>query len=199
MKILKKATSPPAYLEDEQIIALFFDRNEAAITETDRKYGSYLLSIAYNILHDPQDCEECQNDTYLNAWNSIPPAHPKLFAAYLVKIIRGLAINRWRRDRREKRIPPEATESLSDFAEFLPDTWEVNTQMNAQMIGNVINQYLRHTSQRKRYIFLSRYYSFRSIESIATALSVSTSTVKKDLQAIKAELRKKLEREGIDL
>ena len=199
MKVQRKALSSSVYLEDEQIIELFFDRNEAAIYETDRKYGKYLLSVAYHILHDERDCEECQNDTYLNAWNNIQPARPQMFAAYLVKIIRGLAINRWHRDRREKRIPPEATESLSDFAEFLPDTWDVNAQTDARVIGRVISQYLRGTSKRKRYVFLSRYYYFRPVGIIAETLGVSISTVKKDLQAIKTDLRKKLESEGIDL
>lgn len=109
-------------LHDETIIELFFARDETAITECDRKYGSYLLAVADNILHSMQDSEECRNDTYLNAWNSIPPARPFSLGAYLTKIIRGIAVNRYNRDRRERRIPPEAVDSLSDFEGFLAET-----------------------------------------------------------------------------
>ena len=195
----QQSNATSAYLEDKQIISMFFDRDEAAILETDRKYGNYLLSVAYHILHDEQDCAECQNDTYLHAWNSIPPVKPQVFVAYLVKIIRALSINKWRSDRCQKRVPPEATESLSDFADFIPDSLDIHAQTDARVIGNVINRYLRHTSKRKQYVFLSRYYYFRPITTIAEALGVSVSTVKKDLQAIKTELRKQLESEGINV
>ena len=108
------------YLSDEKIISLFWQRCEMAIVETDRKYGKYLLSIAYHILKNEADSEECQNDTYLGAWNSIPPQNPNMFAAYLAKITRGLAINRLTANTREKRIPPSKMEPLSDLEPFLP-------------------------------------------------------------------------------
>jgi hypothetical protein len=97
---------------DERIIELYWNRDEAAITETDRKYRSYLHTVAWNIVKDEQDCEECLNDTYLKTWNSIPPQRPSCLKAFLTKITRSIAIDRYRRERRQKRVPSECTLSL---------------------------------------------------------------------------------------
>jgi len=185
------------YLSDERILNLFFDRNESAITETDRKYGRYLMTVAVAILKNDADGEECKSDTYLRTWRSIPPARPQAFLSYLTKILRGIAINRWHEGRREKRIPVHAVESFEECENILPDGLSVETAMEAKTIGECIASYLRTVSERRRYIFLSRYYTLRSIAAIASTLGVSVSTVKKELQATKRELKKHLEKEGI--
>jgi len=104
-------------LGDEEIIALYWARNEEAIRETDRKYGKLLYQQAYNILHDRCDSEECQNDTYLGAWNSIPPASPTSLQTYVVKIMRKIAISRYREKTAQKRIPSEMTDCLEELLE----------------------------------------------------------------------------------
>lgn len=185
-------------LTDEAIIALFYERDESAISESNHKYGCYLLTVAYNILGNHADCEECLNDTYLNAWNSIPPAKPYSLGAYLTKIIRGIAINRYNRDRRERRIPPEAVESLSDLEDVLAvSEWE--QEEKARIIGDVISRYLRRVNRKKRYIFMARYYAVHPIGYIAEKLGISESAVKKALTAMKKDLRKELEKEGIEV
>ena len=187
---------PAEHLPDKAIVELFFARDEAAITESDRKYGSYLWTVAHNILRNDADCEECRNDTYLRAWETIPPTRPASLGGYLTKIIRGIAINRYDRDRRDRRIPPEAVESLSDFEGFLSDTPAPDEAENA-LIGEVISRYLRGCKKRRRYIFMARFYAARPVAEIAERLGVSRSAVKRELAGIRKELRNELEKEGI--
>lgn len=187
---------PDGLLPDEAIIDLFFARNEAAISESDRKYGRYLWSVAHNILHSAPDCEECQNDTYLRAWETIPPTRPVSLGGYLTKIIRGIAINRYDRDRRDRRIPPEAVESLSDFEDFLADT-PAPDETESSLIGQVISRYLRGCKKRRRYIFMARFYAMKPVAEIARQLGISESAVKRELTGIRKELRTELEKEGI--
>ena len=187
---------PDGLLPDEAIIDLFFARNEAAISESDRKYGRYLWSVAHNILHSAPDCEECQNDTYLRAWETIPPTRPVSLGGYLTKIIRGIAINRYDRDHRDRRIPPEAVESLSDFEGFLADT-PAPDETESSLIGQVISRYLRGCKKRRRYIFMARFYAAKPVAEIARQLNISESAVKRELTGIRKELRTELEKEGI--
>ena len=182
-------------MSDDLIIEMYLARDEQAITETDKKYGRYLFSIAQNVLKNSYDSEECRNDTYLRAWNSIPPTRPINFSAYLARIIRNLSINKWKNSRRDRRVPPEIVDPLSDFEGFLPD----DVAIESEKISEAINGYLRFTTERRRYIFMSRYFLIRRPSVIADALRVSESTVKKELAAIKQELRDYLKKEGIDV
>ena len=196
MKTKDKTSVTTQIASDEAILALFFDRDESAITETDRKYGKYLLAIAYNILRDREDSKECQNDTYLRIWNSIPPERPRAFSAYLAKIIRGLAINRLRDARRKKRIPPELIHSLSELESVLPAQID---EEQSRLIAQEISAFLRGENENGRYIFMSRYFYMRPIAHVADTLGVSQSTVKKRLYSMKEKLRDTLEKEGISL
>lgn len=184
------------HLPDEAIVELFFARDETAITESDRKYGPYLWTVAHNILRNDADCEECRNDTYLRAWETIPPTRPVSLGGYLTKIIRGIAINRYDRDRRDRRIPPEAVESLSDFEGFLADT-PAPDEAESALIGEVISRYLRRCKKRRRYIFMARFYAMKPVAEIAEGLEISESSVKRELAGIRKELRTELEKEGI--
>lgn len=195
---LTRKKDPDGLLTDEAIVDLFFSRDEAAITESDRKYGSYLWTVAHNILHSDLDCEECRNDTYLRAWETIPPTRPVSLGGYLTKIIRGIAINRYDRDRRDRRIPPEAVESLSDFEGFLADT-PASDEAESALIGEVISRYLRSCKKRRRYVFMARFYAMKPVAEIAERLGVSQSSVKRELAGIRKELRSELEKEGITL
>ena len=187
---------PAEHLPDEAIVELFFARDETAITESDRKYGPYLWTVAHNILRNDADCEECRNDTYLRAWETIPPTRPVSLGGYLTKIIRGIAINRYDRDRRDRRIPPEAVESLSDFEGFLADT-PAPDETESALIGDVISRYLRGCKKRRRYIFMARFYAMKPVAEIAEGLEISESSVKRELAGIRKELRTELEKEGI--
>lgn len=193
MGFLRK-TKPP--LEDEKIIELYFSRDERAIDETDYKYRKYLSAIAYNLLHDSRDTEECLNDTYLGAWNAIPPARPNVLKAFLTTVMRRTAIRRYHEKARKKAIPTEMTVSLSELEDFVSDKDDVTEALDTARLSQTINNFVRSLSERRRFIFISRYYLSAPIDRIAYELRVSRSTVNKELAAIKEALKEKLESEG---
>ena len=183
-------------ISDEKIIELYFKRDERAITETDAKYRKFLFSIAYNILHDTCDCEECLNDTYKDTWNSIPPARPSLLQAFLAAIMRRTAIDLYKTKTRQKRISSEFTVSLSEIEDFISNKDDTFSSVDENELGRVISDFLRSLSQRRMYIFMSRYYIFRPINEISKLLGCSESTVNKEIATIKQQLKEKLEKEG---
>ena len=183
-------------MADAKIIELFWKRDEKAIEETDFKYKNYLYSIAYNVLHDRLDCEGCVNDTYLDAWNSIPPAKPTVLQAFLATIVRRTAIDCYKARNRQKRVASELTVSLSEVEDFISGDSDVYTEIDAKELGRVISDFIRSLSERRMYIFMSRYYLYRPIAEIAKILDCSESTVNKEIATIKVELKAKLEKEG---
>ena len=183
-------------LDDSRIVELYFLRSEEAIKQTDKKYGSYLLAVAYNILHNRQDGEECLNDTYIGAWNSIPPTRPKILRVFLTAIMRKTALECYRMKNRKKRIPSDMICSLSELDDVITNENDPQEAYNIKELGECINAYVHSLSERRMYVFVARYYFFRSLEDIAEALSVSKSTVSKEIAAIKVGLRQKLESEG---
>ena len=188
-----------AAMSDEQIVELYWRRDERAIRETDRKYQHFLLTVAHNILRDAQDCEECLNDTYLGAWNAIPPTRPKVLQAFLATIMRRTAIDRYKAGKRQKRIDSELTVALSEVEEFLADGSDPAAELDAHELGRVISEFIRALPRRRRYIFMGRYYMARPIGEIARLLGCSESTVNKEIAAIKRDLKEKLEKEGYSL
>ena len=186
-------------LSDEDIIELYWRRSERAIAETDTKYGKYLFTIAYNILHDRLDSEECLNDTYMKTWNAIPPAKPRLLKALLARITRNTAIDRYDAEKRQKRVPAELCESLADFEGFLSDGTSLDNILEAQAIGRIITDYLDSVSARRQYLFMSRYYFMIPTRRIAEKLRISQSSVQKELASMKKALRIRLQKGGIDL
>lgn len=196
---LQKQTSPRTPLPDEAIVTLYWNRDETAIEETDFKYKNYLFSVLRNLLADPMDCEECLNDTYLGAWNAIPPTKPAVLKAFLTTVARRAAIKRYHKARKKTAIPSELTVSLSELEDFLSDGGEAESDLDAATLGKVISEFLYSLDKRKRYIFMSRYYVAVSIEKIARELKVSRSTVNKELAAIRKSLKAKLESEGYRL
>ena len=182
-------------MEDEKIIELYWRRDESAIRETDRKYRKYLFSIAYNIVHDKLDCEECLNDTYIGVWNAIPPSKPRVLKAFLTVIMRRTAIKRYHRKARQSAVPSEMTVSLTEIEAFLSENNEIDEEVDTKKLGNIINEFVYSLSDRRRFIFISRYYMSESIDTISYELSLSRSTVNKELVAIRNALREKLESE----
>ena len=193
----KKAARLP--LGDDGIIALYFARDEKAIEETDFKYRKYLFSVVYNVLRDRLDCEECLNDTYLGAWNAIPPSRPRALKAFLTVIARRVAIKRYHSNSRRNMIPSEMTVSLSELEDFLADGDEVEAGFDAQRLGKVISDFALSLSERRQFIFMSRYYMAEPIDTIAKDLKLSRSMVNKELAAIRKALKEKMESEGYSI
>lgn len=182
-------------LDDAALISLFNHRDERALWECERRYRSFLLSVAQEILRDRRDSEECLNDTLLRAWNAIPPAQPRSLRAYLTKIIRHLAIDRIRRQESAGRVARSALVALEELENFLPDR-EQEGLAAQESLRRILNDFLASCSPRQRYIFMSRYYMTRSSAQIAQLLCVSTSTVRKELAKMKQKLRMMLHKEG---
>ena len=188
-----------ATMSDVQIVELYWQRNEQAIKETDIKYKKFLLSVAYNIVHDTCDSEECLNDTYIGAWNSIPPARPTLLQSFLATIMRRTAIDCYKARKRQKRIASELTVSLSEVEDFIAYDDDMYSETDAKELGRVISDFVRSLPDRRMYIFMSRYYFARPIKEIAKLLDCSESTVNKEIAFIKCELKEELEKEGYSI
>ncbi len=188
-----------AGIADEKIVELYWARDERAIKETDVKYGKYLFTIAYNILHDRLDCEECVNDTYLGTWNSIPPARPTVFHVFLSRITRNISINRYKKEHAAKRIPGELLVSLEELEESAPLPSMEEDDEAVRLLSRIFNEFVATLSHREEFVFVCRYYYSDKVDTIAKMLEVDTRTVYRDLEKIKSGLREKLESEGYSI
>ncbi len=186
-------------MSDADIIELYWQRDEQAIKETDIKYKSFLLSVAQNIVHDVRDSEECLNDTYVGAWNAMPPARPTVLQAFLATIMRRVAINRYKANRRHKRVASELTVSLSDLGDMLADEDDVSAEMQAKELAAAISRYVRALPDRQTVIFVGRFYMADPLMKIAQEVGCSLATVKREIATIKSGLKKHLESEGYHL
>lgn len=196
--LMKKVlyTQPREILSDEEIIELYWNRNEFAILETDKKYKNYLHCIAYNILHNELDCEECLNDTYLGTWNAIPPTRPTIFQIFLSKIMRNTAIVRYRRNNAYKRIPSEMTVSLDELGDCIPYHESAEEDYQIKELAKLISDFLRSLPERSAFVFIARYYCSDKISDIAQMLHISESTVFRELNSIRKKLKELLIKEG---
>ena len=194
---MSRSYDKDAFLTDKQIIDLYWHRDESAIEETDKKYGRMLFRIAYNLLSDRMDCEECKNDTYVRVWNSVPPTRPLVLPAYLTEIIRRVAINKYKQKKSQRRVPSELTVSMDELRDSLQNEASLVGERDAEEIGKVINAFLREIPERRRYIFIERFYFAEPVEEIATELSVSVATVYREIERIRKDLKVYLERNDI--
>ena len=181
---------------DEEIIELYWARDEQAIKETDIKYGRYLFTIAYNILHDRMDCEECVSDTYLGAWERIPPARPTVFHVFLSRITRNISVNRYKKDHAARRIPGELLVSLEELESSGAVLATEEDEEAVKLLSRVFNEFVKTLSEREEFVFVCRYYYSDRVDTIAKMLEVDARTVFRDLEKIKNELRRRLESEG---
>ncbi len=186
-------------MNDQKIIALFWERNESAISATAEKYGNYCHTIAYNILYSHFDAEECVNDTYLGAWNSIPPQKPNNLTAYLGKITRNLALNRYKVRSAAKRGGGQVEIALSELENCVPDSTRVEQVAEEALVVSVLNRFLYKQSKTKRNVFLCRYWYLYSIAKIADLFDMSESKVKALLFRMRNDLKKTLQKEEIYL
>lgn len=186
-------------MDDLQIVELYWERSESAIASTAEKYGRYCHSIAFNILRDDSDAEECVNDTYLGAWNSIPPQRPNRLQAYLGRITRNSALNRYKRSAAEKRGGGQVELALSELEMCVPQGMSVEETVENRLIAASIDRFLFSKSREKRGIFVRRYWYLSSIKEIAGDFGMSESKVASMLMRMRSELKKHLEKEEIRL
>lgn len=185
-------------MRDEQIVALYWDRNEDAIQETARKYGAYLSKIAYNVLSDFEDSEECVNDTYLKAWNSMPTHRPSVLSSYLGKIVRQLSIDVFRKKRAQKRYASEYALSLSELGDSFSDSHDTAEEVDAVLLDEAINTFLRSLSEEARNTFIGRYYFFDSLKEVAGYCGMPEAKAKSMLYRTRQGLKAYLEEEGFE-
>jgi len=183
-------------MEDEAIVSLYWDRDERAIQETEEKYDRYLTKIACNILNNTEDSRESVNDTYLAAWESMPPHKPSALSAYLAKLTRRISIDRFRYRTREKRMASEYAVSLSELGDCVSGGNTTEELVNVKLLADTIGIFLRLQSEDVRTVFLGRYYFLDSVREIAAYCGMSESKVKSLLHRTRLSLKAYLEKEG---
>ena len=183
-------------MDDELIVQLYWDRSENAILETDRKYGAYCDSIAYGILQSREDAEESVNDTYMDAWNTMPPNRPSVLSTFLGKITRRISIDRWRIRSAKKRGGDEVTLALDELEECVRGSDDVELQVQRNEVIAAMHRFLDSLPDTERRIFLLRYWYLEPIQSIANQYGFTQSKVASMLHRIRGKLRRQLEKEG---
>ena len=185
-------------MKDDAILDLFWQRNEDAIAAVKTKYGPYCAAIARRILADPQDAEECVSDTWLKAWNAIPPHRPPRLALFLGKITRETALNRWKAAAAQKRgggETPLALEELGD--QFSTGEDPVAQAAELAQLGKAISHFLRTQPTQTADLFVGRYYHLKPIRDLAREFGLSESNVKTTLHRTRKKLKTYLEKEGL--
>ena len=186
-------------MQDEKIVELYWNRDESAIRETQEKYENYLYKIAYNILFDKEDSNESVNDTYLAAWNSMPPHKPNVLSTYLGKLTRRISIDIFRKRNRIKRQGSEYALSLTELEDCISGDNSPEKDYEAQILGEAINTFLRTLSIDARNVFIGRYYFLDSVKDVAKYCGISESKAKTLLFRTRNSLREYLKKEGFDL
>lgn len=194
---MDKQTKLQEFAGDEEIVEMYWQRDPDAIEKTDHKYGAMMMAVAYNILRDVQDCEECCNDAYLDIWNAIPSTRPTSFAAFCMRILKRKAIDRFKEINRKKRIPSQLTMSIDELDHAISGGVSVEAEYDAKELSQIITDYVAGLDERKRYIFIDRYYMLEPVERTAAELQISVQTVYRELEKIKRGLKKHLEENGV--
>lgn len=185
--------------DEEMLIDLYWKRNEGAIIETHRKYGAYIRKIINNILNINSDVEECINDTYLSVWNDIPTTIPLVFSAYIAKISRNLAINRYNSLRALKRGKGEVDYALDELSELISGVDDVEKSFDYNELVSYINEFLSYQPIEKRKLFVLRYFYTESISDISERTNFTESKIKSSLYRIRNELREFLINKGVEI
>ena len=185
-------------MEDEKIVNLYLERSETAISETQKKYGRYCFTVAYNVLYSKEDAEECVNDTFEKAWNSIPPQKPRIFSAFLGAITRNLALDRYEQSHAKKRYSPAET-ALEELGECIPAAEDGADISDTLALKDAINGFLASLNEQPRVIFMHRYWYLCSIKDIAKSLGLTESNVKVSLMRTRLMFKTYLEQQGIIL
>ena len=187
-------------MEDDAIVKLYWERSEAALAETERKYAKYCHSVAYGILRSNEDAQECVNDTWLRAWNAIPPARPAMLRTFLGKITRNLSLNALEKQNADKRGAGQFAIALSEIEDCVPDSKAASERfVEDEAIAQAINRFLENTAAWQRKVFVRRYWYASSLEEIAGDYGMSVGKVKSVLYRLRKKLKTELEKEGISL
>lgn len=184
-------------MEDSDIVELYWQRSERAISETDRKYGRYCHAIAYNFCADHEDAEECVNDTWYRAWNLMPEARPPVLSPFLGRITRSLAIDRFRARTRKKRGGGEMPLALEELAECVPSDADPERSYESKEFEEAIGRFVAGLSETEQKVFVSRYWYLASVEAVSERLGFSKSKTKSILFRLRGRLRVYLREEGL--
>ena len=186
-------------MNDNEIVQLLYDRNEAGIKAAVKKYKSYCMKIAENITGSRQDAEECVNDAFLKAWDSIPPNRPEMLSTFLGKLTRNVAINRRKHNMAEKRGSGEAALVLEELSETVKGNEDVEREFDRKELSREINTFLETLPEHKRNIFICRYWYCDSVKKIAAEWGMSRTSVSVTLHRLRDKLKAYLRKRGYDL
>ena len=184
-------------MEDAEIVDLYWQRDQQAIAETDKKYGAYCQHIAYAVCSDRLDAEECVNDTWLRAWGAMPDKRPTVLATFLGKITRNLAINRFQRKTRKKRGGGETELALEELEDCIPAALDVERRYELQEFRQAIGRFVSGLSEPEQKVFVARYWYLSPVEEIARRLQISSSKTKSMLFRLRNRLRLYLKEEDL--
>lgn len=184
-------------MEDSRIVKLYWQRDEAAISETEHKYGRFCYSIADRILQDHEDAEECVNDTWLGAWHAMPPHRPEILSAFLGKITRRLSLKKWRARTADKRGGGSVTVSMDELEDCIPSGRSIDENLALSELTEIINEFLKTLPPDERRVFLRRYWFYDSVSEISSRFGFGESKVKMMLKRTRDKLRDRLKKEDI--
>ena len=184
-------------IEDKRILLMLNNRDEQALTATAAKYGALCRSVARDILGDEQDAEECINDALLTIWNAIPPAQPENYRAYLLKILRNIALDRYKTKHRDKRGSGQYAEALDELAEFLPGTQNTEDTVEQREMLDAVARFLRTLPKTQSDLFVRRYWRFSSLDDLAHDYGMTVNHVRVTLTRLRKRLQKYLKKEGL--
>lgn len=186
-------------MDDRQIVRMFFERSERALREVSRKYGAYCLTIARNILNNHEDAEVCVNDTYMRAWESIPPNDPEFLGAYLGRITKNLALNRVNSMKCEKRGGNAEIVSLDELDEFVSGGRSVESAEERRELLAAITAFLKDLPAKRRQLFVGRYWSYYKLSELAERFGMTEGSVAVSLGRTRESLKKYLLKRGFEL
>ncbi|MCR5808452.1 MAG: sigma-70 family RNA polymerase sigma factor [Clostridiales bacterium] len=182
-------------MDDSRIIDLFFARDERAIEETNNKYGAYCFTVANNILESREDAEECVSDTWLRAWNAIPPKRPAVLKAFLLKIARNISLDRLKAARAAKRGGGETELAIEELGECVAGTADVFGELMEKRISGLIRDFVHGLTERERAVFVRRYFFLESVKTVAQRYGMSEGSVMTQLSRTRKKLKDILEKE----
>ena len=186
-------------MNDSQIVALYWARDEAALSESAVKYGAYCRTIAWNILHSDEDSDETVNDTWLGAWNAMPPHRPSVLSTFLGKITRRLSLKRWRSNEAQKRGGGETALALDELMDCIPNGKSIDERLAAEELARVIDSFLASLPAAERQVFVRRYWYMAPISEICKQYGYSKSKTESMLYRTRKKLLMKLTAEGVFL
>ncbi len=184
-------------MEDGYIVSLYWERSEEAIPQTAEKYGLFCYTIAKNILTFHEDAEECVNDTYLQAWNAMPPHKPQCLRTFLGKLTRNISFNRYKHNTAAKRGGGQMDLVLHELGDCVSGSDDVQSELERKLCVEAINDFLKNIPQQQRSIFLCRYWYTDSISDIARRFQMTTGAVAMTLSRLRQKLRRHLAKQGV--